>query len=250
MNGIARSRSPRTYACPSSSSMSSSAASRAKAAILRISARRSSRGAHRRAEPRDGELARVGAREGDIGVVALVESHGYVHVVGRHAEDVGHHLGRGGLVALSLRRRAEVDVDLAVEVELHVGRLAVAGEREARVDDARLAEVVGAGVERGADPDPDPLARSPPELLLAPPPGRVVDRLQRHVERLREVPRVVDAAVRRLVGVVLGLDVVLLSQLDRIEPELVGHEVDDPLRQPQVLQARVAAVRAPSGTCS
>ncbi len=44
-------------------------------------------------------------------------------------------------------------------------------------------------------------------------------------------------------GIVLGLDVVLPSELDRIEPELVGHQVDDSLGQPQVLQARVAAVR-------
>jgi hypothetical protein len=71
----------------------------------------------------------------------------------------------------------------------------------------------------------------------------VVDELERDVERLRVVARVVDAAVRRLVGHLLGLHVVLLADLDRVEAELGGDDVDDPLGQPEVLHPRVAAVR-------
>src|SRR5215471_11340246 len=52
-----------------------------------------------------------------------------------------------------------------------------------------------------------------------------------------------DTAIRRLVRHVLGADVVLLSHLDRIETELAGDDVDHPLREPEVLHARVAAVR-------
>ena len=77
-------------------------------------------------------------------------------------------------------------------------------------------------------------------------PGRevaVADEIERDVEALRVVAGVVDAAVRRLVGHLLGLDVVPLAHLDRVEPELVRDDVDDPLGEPQVLHARVAAVR-------
>ena len=48
----------------------------------------------------------------------------------------------------------------------------------------------------------------------------VVDQLEREVEAARVVARVVDAAVWRLVGHLLGLDVVLLAHLDRVEAEL------------------------------
>ena len=69
------------------------------------------------------------------------------------------------------------------------------------------------------------------------------DELERHVQRPRVVAGVVDAAVRRLVRHVLGLDVVLAADLDRIEPERVRDDVDDPLGEPELLHARVAAVR-------
>ena len=107
-------------------------------------------------------------------------------VVG-HPEDVRNHLGRSRLVALSLRRGAEVDVHLAVQVELHVRGLAVAGERQLRVDDPGLPEVVGPRIERRADSDPDPLARTASQLPLARPPRVGVDQLERDVERARQV---------------------------------------------------------------
>ena len=50
----------------------------------------------------------------------------------------------------------------------------------------------------------------------------------------------------RLVGELVGLHVVELAQRHAVEAELLRHDVDDPLDQPQVLQARVAAV-GPTG---
>ena len=107
----------------------------------------------------------------------------------------------------------------------------------------RLAEVVRARVEGRADADAEQLAARLGVLALLVD-RVVVDELQRLVETARVVAGVVDAAVRRLVGHLVGADVVAFPDLDRIELELVGHDVEHALREPQVLHARVAAVRA------
>ncbi len=73
--------------------------------------------------------------------------------------------------------------------------------------------------------------------------GAVADELEREVEHRGVVAGVVDAAVRGLVRHVLGADVVPLPHLDRVEAELAGDDVDDALGEPQMLHARVAAVR-------
>ena len=115
-------------------------------------------------------------------------------------------------------------------------------ELELRVDHPRLAEVVRAGVERRADADTEQAAarlRLRAALLDRAP----ADQVGRDVEHLRVVARVVDAAVRGLVRHVLGLDVVALPHLDRVELELVRDDVDHALGEPEVLHARVAAVR-------
>src|SRR5204862_3310750 len=94
-----------------------------------------------------------------------------------------------------------------------------------------------------ADPDPEQLparlrvAAALLELVVA-------DQIERDVEAARVVARVVDAAVGRLVRELLVLDVVLLAHLDGIEAELARDDVDDPLGQPEVLHAGVAAVRS------
>jgi hypothetical protein len=54
---------------------------------------------------------------------------------------------------LPLRDRPESDDELAEDVELDGRDLVVAGELQLRVQDHRLAEVVGAGVQGGSDPD-------------------------------------------------------------------------------------------------
>ena len=175
-------------------------------------------------------------------VPVAVVARAHVHLVDRAADDVGDDLGGRRLVALTLRRRAERDDDLAEDVELHRRHLVVPGELQLGVDQLRLAEVVRARVERRADPEAEQLPAR--RGLLAPLLEPVVpDQLEREVERPRVVARVVDAAVRRLVGHLLGLDVVLLPDLDRVEAELVRDDVDDPLRQPELLHPRIAAVR-------
>ena len=176
-------------------------------------------------------------------VPVAVVAGAHVHVVDRAVEDVGDDLRRRRLVPLPLRRRAERDDDLAEDVELDRRDLVVARELQLRVDEPRLAEVVRAGVERRADPDAEQL---PARLrLLARCAGIdvVADQLERDVEHRRVVAGVVDAAVRRLVRHVLGADVVPLPHLDRVEAELVRDDVDHALGEPEVLHARVAAVR-------
>ena len=187
------------------------------------------------------ELARVGAGEADVGVRRLVVAGGDMDLIGAHAEDVGCDLRSGGLVALPLRAGPDRDRHLAVEIEPDDRRLAVARERQRRVDDPRLTKVVGAGVERRADADADPLAAAGARALARQRP-LVVDQLERAIEHRRIVAGVVDAAVRRLVGELLGLHVVELAQLDSIEAQLVRDDVDDPFDHPQVLQPRIAAV--------
>ncbi len=146
------------------------------------------------------------------------------------------------LVPLTLGRRSERDDDLAEDVELDGRDLVVARELQVGVDVPRLREVVRPRVERRADPDTEQLAASL-GLGAARLERVVADHLERHVQRARVVAGVVDAAARRLVGHLLGLDVVLLADRDRIEAELVRDDVDDPLGHPEVLHPRVAAVR-------
>src|SRR5581483_11047184 len=104
------------------------------------------------------ELARVRAGEARVRVPVRVVPGADVNRVEVAVEDVGDDLGSGRLVSLPLRRRPEGDDDLAEDVELHRRDLVVAGELQLRVDETRLAEVVRAGVEGGADPDAEHLA--------------------------------------------------------------------------------------------
>ncbi len=199
-----------------------------------------------RAQAGDRELARVRPGEAGVCVPVAVVAGAHVHVVGGDAEDVGDDLGGDGLVALALRGRSEGDDDLAEDVELDARHLVVARELEIRVQELGLAEVVRPRVERRADADAEQLspALGVSPLLLE---RRIADEVEGDVEAARVVAGVVDAAVRRLVGHLLGLDVVALADLDRVELELVGDDVDHALREPEVLHARVAPVRPAGG---
>ena len=165
-----------------------------------------------------------------------------VDVVGADAEDVGGHLRRDRLVPLALRDRAERQDDLAEDVELDRRHLVVPGELQVGIEQLRLAEVVRARIERRADPQAEQL---PARLGLAPAllDPVVADQVERDVQAARVVAGVVDASVRRLVRHLVRADVVPLAHLDRVEPELRRDDVHDPLGQPQVLHARVPAVR-------
>src|SRR5207244_6068448 len=114
------------------------------------------------------------------------------------------------------RHGAEGDDDLAEDVELDRRDLVVAAELQIRVQQLRLAEIVRAGIERGANPQAEPLA---PRLRVAPPLlDRVVaDQLERDVEAAPVVAGGVDAAVRR--GVRELVRVVAVPDLDALEAE-------------------------------
>ena len=160
-------------------------------------------------------LAYVPEKPG-VGVPVAVVAGTDVYVVGRDVEDVRDDLRCSRLVALALRRRPDGDDDLAEDVELDRRDLVVPRELELRVDERRLAEVVRPRVEGRADADAEQLAARLGVLALLVD-RVVVDELQRLVETARVVAGVVDAAVRRLVGHLVGADVVALPDLDRVE---------------------------------
>ena len=184
----------------------------------------------------------VGAGEPGVRVPVAVVAGPHVHDVDVAVEDVGDDLRRRRLVPLPLRRRSEGDDHLAEDVQLDRCDLVVPRELELRVDELRLAEVVRARVERGADAEPEKLATGgrfgPPRLDVG-----GTDQVEGHVHRPWIVARVVDAAVRRLVRHVLRLDEVEPADLDRVEVERLRDDVDHALREPELLHARVAAVR-------
>ena len=166
----------------------------------------------------------------------------YVDVVGADAEDVGGHLRRDRLVPLALRDRTERQNDLAEDVELDRRHLVVPRELQVGIEQLRLPEVVRARIERRADPQAEQLAA---RLGLAPAllDPVVADQVERDVQAARVVAGVVNAAVRRFVGHLVRTDVVPLAHLDRVELQLRRDDVHDSLGQPQVLHARVPAVR-------
>ena len=168
-----------------------------------------------------------------------IEAGPYLDHVWPDAEFVGHHLRRRCFVALAGGCRAEHDDHRAVEIELDGRNLGIAGEREVGIDDARLAEVVGAGIERRADADADPAPFGTRRSLLLLP---VVpaDQLFRLFEQEWIVAGVIYAAVRRGVGELA--DVVTQEHLVARDTELVGTYVDDAFHEPQLLQPRIDAV--------
>src|SRR5208283_5669539 len=109
------------------------------------------------------------------------------------------------LVALPLRHRTDSDDNFAIDVELGVGRLRVAGKRRLRVDDLRLPKIVGAGIESGSDADAEPAAfRLRPCALGLP--SVPADQLLRELQHAGIISRIVDASVRRGVRKLLRTD--------------------------------------------
>ena len=122
----------------------------------------------------------------------------------------------GRLVALPLRDGAERDDDLAEDVELHRRRLVVAGELELGVQERDWPKLFVPESSVEPIPIPSSFPRAA-RLRLALLDRVVADQVERDVEAARVVAGVVDAAVRRLVRHLLGLDVVALPDLDRVE---------------------------------
>ena len=196
-----------------------------------------------RGESRHRELAGVGSGESGVHVALGVEAGAHRDHVGMNVQHVGDDLGGGGFVSLALRAGADCDHDFAVDIELAVRALRIAGERRTGIDDLRLAEIVGAGIERGADADSDQAAFfARCGLLLLP----VVpaDLLFRQLEHLGIVSRVVDASVGSGVGKFFRANVVAQAHLVGRNSQLVGANVDHALQEPQVLHAGVAAIGA------
>ena len=181
--------------------------------------------------PQDG-----GAADGEAPAPAGAIAHGRVggvavahdDLVEGDAEVVGDDLGEGRLVALAVGGRACERGDRPARLHAHGGAL----ER---------AEAAHLDVASHADPEEPAVPAGPPRLLLGPEAG-----VARDVERLPERPvvlaRVVGLAGGSLVGEGVGGDEVLPTDLFRREPELGGHEVDQPLEVIAGLRAAGAAV--------
>src|SRR5260370_32601164 len=113
-----------------------------------------------------------------------------------NVEYIGDNLSSGGFVPLALRTRTDSDHHFAVDIEFAVCTLRVAGERRVGIDDLRLAEIIGSGIEGGADTNSQHaafLARF--GLLLLP--VIPADQLLSNLEHLRIIAGVVHAAVGR-----------------------------------------------------
>jgi hypothetical protein len=76
-------------------------------------------------------------------------------------QHIGDDLSSGGFVSLPLRTGTDGNDNFSINIKLAIRALRVAGERGIGIDDLRLAEIVGAGVERGADADADPAPTLP-----------------------------------------------------------------------------------------
>ena len=203
---------PLTENLPSTSSMSSGAASRLCAAIaLTLSTSLHGRAGDRLAA--DGQRARaVGAEAERAGAGVAVDD---VDHVGRDAEPVGDDLRERRVQALAVRRGARVDGRRAGRVHAHERGLVEARlQADAhRADDARRREAADLHPGREADPAVDAL-RS--QLLLLAAERVEVDVREQLVERAVVVAGVVDDADGHLGREVLLGDEVLAPDLERV----------------------------------
>src|SRR5437868_14305222 len=88
-------------------------------------------------------------------VALSVEAGAHRDQIGMNTQHVGDDLRRSGFMSLALRTRTNCDNDLSVNVELAVRTLRVTRKRGIGIDDLRLSEIVGAGIERRSNPDTD-----------------------------------------------------------------------------------------------
>ena len=135
----------------------------------------------------------------------------------RHAELVGEHLRERRFVALPVRRRAGRGADPAVALDRHLRVLPAAGRQR-----GRRTEAAHLDVHRQSQSDqPSLRARGVAFGLQLLPLGV----LQREVERLLVVARVVDRAHLRRERKLVRLDEVLPAELGRIHLQLARQHV-------------------------
>src|SRR5262249_3513436 len=144
----------------------------------------------------DSELAGIRAGESGVDVAFSIETGTHGDEIGADVENVSNNLCSGGFVPLALRTTADGDDNFAIDIELTICTLRVTGKRSARVYDLRLAEIVGSGIECGADPDSDQAAISA-DLFLLLFPFVPADKFFGDFKHLRIVPRVINTAVGR-----------------------------------------------------
>ena len=152
------------------------------------------------------------------------------HALHRDTELVGHDHREGRRVALPVGRRPDPNGDHAVGVDVHGAELA--GASAGHLD-----------VRREADPQLDRVALVAASTLLGHQ-GVVLADPEHLAERQVEVSDVVRRSGRRLVREGVGLDEVVAADLDGVEVELVGGQVDHPLEHRCGLGAAGAAERA------
>src|SRR6266702_2310546 len=99
---------------------------------------------------------------------------------------VCHNLRGSSLVPLSLRTRPDGDDHFAIDVQLAVSALRIAGKGRVRIDDLRLAEIVGSGIQRRADTNADETSVLPRRRLL-PLPVVPANAILGHLQHLRIV---------------------------------------------------------------
>ncbi len=145
-----------------------------------------------------------------------VEADAHIHQLGADVQDIGHDLRHRCLVTLPLRHGADGNDDFAVDVKLGVGRLRIAGERRLRIDDLRLSEIIGAGIERGADTDAEPAAFGS-RLRALNVPFLPADQFLRQLQHAGIIAGVVDASVGRGVGKFLGTNVIAQAHFVGLE---------------------------------
>src|SRR5690349_21407515 len=188
------------------------------------------------------ELARIGPRVAGVNVLLGVKSGLYFDEVGRNSQHVRHNLSRSRLMSLALRHRPQAHYDLAVNIQLRVSGLGLPGKWCKIIDDLRLAKIIRSRVERGTDTNPDPapfLARGTLLLLPIVPP----DQFLRERKHARVIARIIDTAVRCRVWHFVFANVVAQPHLVIRNAERVPANVEDALHKPELLHARIPAIR-------
>eukprot|EP00043_Microstomoeca_roanoka_P002426 m.38320 g.38320 ORF g.38320 m.38320 type:complete len:1021 (-) comp11478_c0_seq1:708-3770(-) len=170
-----------------------------------------------------------------VGGVAVVD----LDLARIDADHLGHDLGEGGLVPLTVRMRAGIDADRAGCVDPHGGGFVKTGAGAQLSDEVRRRDAAGLDVMGDAE-----AAQLAAFLRFLGPGGeaRVIRDLEHLVHRRVVIPGIVFDRHGGGIGELIGLDEVLTPQLDRIDAQLARGFVDDPFQLERGLGAAGAAI--------